>query len=130
MANLKYLTYDVIVTLLLSAFSVRNECALPFWCVMPKEPASSNIALPIAPSGSTGGFDGGRLVRFPSRAVLADLLGTYSWPNFASLSRRPPTIYFGGSPEACEATHFQALSRRMKVSVNLKRRTNSPLFLD
>jgi hypothetical protein len=28
---------------------------------------------------------------------------------------------FGGSPEACEATHFQALSRRMKVSVNLKR---------
>jgi hypothetical protein len=42
-------------------------------------------------------------------------------PNVRSFAAQPAEIYFGGSPEACEATHFQALSRRMKVSENLKR---------
>jgi hypothetical protein len=39
----------------------------------------------------------------------------------AAFAAQPAEIYFGGSLEACEATHFQALSRRLKVSVNLKR---------
>ena len=34
-----------------------------------------------------------------------------------------PKLYSGARPDACVATHFQVLPLRMKVSVNLKRRT-------
>ena len=39
----------------------------------------------------------------------------------SSVGQQPAEIYSGARPEACVATHFQAPSRRMKVSVNLKR---------
>ena len=54
--------------------------------------------------------------RFSSRGVWQ-----VPWSHSLGFAAQPAEIYFGGSPEACEATHFQALSRRMKVSVNLKR---------
>ena len=41
--------------------------------------------------------------------------------SFSCRDSKPAEIYSGARPEACVATHFQAPSRRMKVSVNLKR---------